>query len=199
MIVALDLAVFVILLLTAVLALRARDLLTAVALLATYSLFTAVLFTGVSALDVALVEAALGAGLTGVLLIAAILLTTRRSTAVERPGHRVAVGVLVAGFLALMTYASSDLPARGAADAPGQLGVSAEYIENALEQTETPNVVTALLADYRSLDTLGETLVIVTAALGAALVLRRRGDDESTDPAPTANDVPDDHRQEGRT
>ncbi len=181
MIVVVDVAIFAIMIATALLALYTRDLLTAVALLATYSLFASLLFTGVLALDVALVEAALGAGLTGVLLIAAIMVTTRRSTARERPRQQAVVLVLVAGFLGLMLYASSGLPDRGDPEAPTRTGVAATYIEQAMDDTQTPNIVTALLADYRSQDTLGETLVILTAALSVALVLRRRpegGEDE---------------------
>lgn len=179
MIVALDIAIFALLLLTAAMALRVKDLLTAVALLAVYSLFAAVLFTGVTALDVGLVEAALGAGISGVLFIAAILLTTRRSVAREQPRQQAITLVLIAGFFGLMLFASTDLPDRGDPDAPAQRGVATVYLSDSLDDTETPNVVTALLADYRSLDTLGETLVILTAALAAALVLMRRPDDEA--------------------
>jgi len=181
MIVAFDIMIFVILIVTAVLALRVRDLLTAVGLLATYSLFAAMLFTGTLALDVALVEAALGAGLTGVLFIAAIMITTRKSTAREHPRQRVFVLVLVGSFLGLMLYASTGLPDRGDPTAPARTGVAATYLERSYEDTLTPNVVTAILADYRSMDTLGETLVIVTAALAAALVMMRRPGDSRPD------------------
>ena len=176
MIVGLDIVIFVILLATAVLALQVRDLLASVSLLAGYSLFVALLFAGVAAVDVALVEAALGAGITGVLFIAAILATTRRSDARSDPKRRLLVLPLVVGFVALMLYASIGLPDRGDPEAPAQLGVSQVYLADSLADTETPNVVTSLLADYRSLDTLGETMVIVTAALAAALVLGRLGE-----------------------
>lgn len=178
MIVPLDVAIFSILIIAAVLALRVRDLLTAVALLAGYSLFAALLFSGVAALDVALVEAALGAGLTGVLLIAAILATTRHSREREDPRRRWIAFPLIAAFLALMLFASGGLPDRGDPQAPQHTGVSSVYLSDSLADTETPNVVTALLADYRSQDTLGETLVILTAALATMLVLRRREDEE---------------------
>jgi multicomponent Na+:H+ antiporter subunit B len=51
--------------------------------------------------------------------------------------------------------------------------VSPRYLEESIADTETPNVVTAVLADYRSFDTLGETLVILTAGLGCLVVMRR--------------------------
>jgi multicomponent Na+:H+ antiporter subunit B len=175
-IVPLDLLLFGVLLVTAVLALRAKDLLTAVVLLTAYSLFAALLFTGMSAVDVGLVEGALGAGLTGVLFIATIMATTARTAPSRDRGPRWLVALLVAGFVALMLFASTGLPDRGDPDAPAQRGVSTAYLVGSLEQTETPNVVTALLADYRSQDTLGETLVVLTAALAASLVLVRRPD-----------------------
>jgi multicomponent Na+:H+ antiporter subunit B len=42
-----------------------------------------------------------------------------------------------------------------------------------MEDTETPNIVTSVLADYRGYDTLGETIVIFTAGLACLLVLWR--------------------------
>lgn len=184
MIVPLDIALLLILIATAILALRSRDLLASVALLAVYSLFTALLFTGLQAVDVALVEAALGAGLTGVLFISAIAVTSRRVAPVPRVRGRAVVPVLVAAFAGLMLYASSGLPDRGDPESPAQQGVSTAYVEGSLEQMNTPNVVTAILADYRSMDTLGETIVILTAALAAALILARRFDhpELSSDP-----------------
>lgn len=182
MIVPLDLLLLVVLVVTAVLALRARDLLTSVVLLASYSLFAALLFTAMGAVDVGLVEGALGAGLTGVLFIAAILVTTNDATERSDRGRRLLVLPFIAGFLGLIVFASTGLPDRGALDAPAQRGVSTEYLERSVEQTQTPNVVTSLLADYRSQDTLGETLVILTAALATALVLARRPDRPEADP-----------------
>lgn len=178
MILELDVLLFVILIITAVLALKVRDLLAAVALLAAYSLFAALIFAGAVAVDVALVEAVLGAGVTGVLFIAAILTTSRRADVVDSSRRRWATLPVLAAFLALMLYASTGLPDKGDPEAPAHQGVAPVYLEESLEDTETPNVVTALLADYRSQDTLGETLVIVTAAFGAALVLRAREQEE---------------------
>lgn len=182
MIEALDIVIFVILLVTAVLALVARDLLAAVALLTAYSLFVSLLFAGVSAVDVSLVEAALGAGVTGLLLVTAIMATTRRSDPHPEPRRRLVVLPLVGLFLALMLFSATGLPDRGDPDAPAHQGVSRYYLAESLADTQTPNVVTSLLADYRSQDTLGETLVILTAALSAALVLVRRRDQDEHDP-----------------
>ena len=77
-------------------------------------------------------------------------------------------------FLALMLYATSGLPERGDPQAPANVHVSPSYIEHSIEDTETPNIVTAVLADYRGYDTLGETIVIFTAGLACIIILVKR-------------------------
>ncbi len=80
---------------------------------------------------------------------------------------------LMAGLAALLIYAEGDLPDRGDPDAPANVHVSPEYLERAEDEVNVPNVVTAVLADYRSYDTLGELAVIFTAGLAVVLVLAR--------------------------
>jgi len=81
---------------------------------------------------------------------------------------------LMALFLALMLYASTGLPGRGEPQAPASTHVSPFYIENSIEDMETPNIVTAVLADYRGYDTLGETIVIFAAGMACILILMKR-------------------------
>ena len=47
------------------------------------------------------------------------------------------------------------------------------YLHTGLAATGAPNLVTAVLLDFRAWDTLGEATVLFCAALGAAVVLRR--------------------------
>jgi len=77
-------------------------------------------------------------------------------------------------FLALLLYGTSGLPDRGDPQAPANVHVSPFYIERSIEDTETPNIVTAVLADYRGYDTLGETIVIFAAGLACILILMRK-------------------------
>jgi multicomponent Na+:H+ antiporter subunit B len=174
----LDLLFFVIIVVLAVLALRVRNLLAAVAILSAFSLMIAVMFAGMAAVDVAFVEAVLGAGLTGILFIILIRATGQRAAELDPRRPLVVLVPLVAAFVALMVYASGGLPDRGDPDAPAHRHVSHEYIEGALSDTGTPNVVTAVLADYRSIDTLGEVIVIFTAGLAVLLILARPKEDE---------------------
>jgi len=89
--------------------------------------------------------------------------------------------ILVVFFL-LMLYASFGLPFRGDAQATlnrakspaGTQNAASYYITNAHKDTHTPNMVTAILADYRGYDTLGEETVIMTAGLVCFLLLRKK-------------------------
>jgi energy-converting hydrogenase B subunit D len=74
-----NLAMFVFLVICAIAAITVRNLLSAVVILAAYSLIMAVLWAEMNAVDVGFTEAAVGAGITTVLFIAAVSRTTRRS------------------------------------------------------------------------------------------------------------------------
>ena len=73
----------------------------------------------------------------------------------------------------VLIYGTLDMPKWGDPHSPASSHVSPYYLRHSLEQTATPNVVTAVLADYRGYDTLGETTVIFTAGMGCILLLRR--------------------------
>lgn len=88
----------------------------------------------------------------------------------------------VAGFTALLVFAVSGLPAYGDPNAPAHRERSAAgtpvagtyYLQNAYRDARTPNMVTVVLADYRSWDTLGEVVVVFASGLACYFVLRRR-------------------------
>lgn len=167
----LDLFLFVLIVVLALLALWVKDLLAAVPLLSAFSLVVAVMFAGLEAVDVAFVEAVLGAGLTGLLLLLLIRATGERASTERRSRDHWFVFPMVVLFLVLMIYASGGLPDRGDPDSPATTGVARDYLELAEPETKTPNVVTAVLADFRSQDTLGEVIVIFTAGTAVLLIL----------------------------
>ena len=76
--------------------------------------------------------------------------------------------LLAAGVL---LYVAGDLPRQGDPQSQPATHVSPRYIERSHEETGAPNFVTAVLADYRGYDTLGETTVIFTAGLACLLIL----------------------------
>lgn len=79
--------------------------------------------------------------------------------------------IFICLFAAFLIYAETDMPSYGDPSSPGSTHVSPEYIERSYEDTHTPNMVTAVLADYRGYDTFGETTVIFTAGLICYLLL----------------------------
>ncbi len=74
----------------------------------------------------------------------------------------------------LLLYGAADMPNFGDPHAPANAHVSPRYIEKAMAETEVPNMVTAVLADYRGFDTFGETAVVFTGAIACLLILRSR-------------------------
>ena len=87
---------------------------------------------------------------------------------------RILAGIVLLWFASLLAASMVDLPPRGDPQAPAHQHVAPDYVLHAEEDMETPNVVTAILADYRGYDTLGETTVIFTAGLACWFVLFRR-------------------------
>ncbi len=169
---AFDLILLALLVASAVVALRVRQLVATVAVLAVYSLLSALLFANMGAVDVAYVEAVLGSALSGVLMLVAVLITDNVRTSRSSRAQWFAIPVVTAVVVLLM-IGTSGLPDRGDPNAPAMEGVAADYVERSLADTDTPNPVTSILADYRGTDTMGETAVVFTAALAVGLILRR--------------------------
>jgi multicomponent Na+:H+ antiporter subunit B len=74
---------------------------------------------------------------------------------------------------ALLVYGALDMPAFGDPDSPANTYVSPRYIEDSLRETEVPNIVTSVLADYRGFDTMGETSVVFAGGVAVLLILRK--------------------------
>jgi len=80
--------------------------------------------------------------------------------------------VIITGMV--LIYGTLDMPDWGDPNSPASRHLSPNYISDAVEKTATPNVVTAVLGDYRGYDTLGETAVIFSAGMACILILRRK-------------------------
>ena len=78
------------------------------------------------------------------------------------------------GLGAVLVAASASLPPLRQTTSPIGRRLEPYFVENALAETATPNLVTAVLADYRSYDTFGETTVVFAAGLACFFLLRRR-------------------------
>ena len=140
------------------------------------TLLSAGVFTLLDAVDVAFTEAAVGAGISTILVLGTLALTDQ----VEVPSKRSLLPVAIVALTgAALIYGTLDMPAFGDPDAPIHQHVAPRYLAETPDAIGIPNVVTAVLASYRGYDTLGELVVIFTAGVGVLLLLGRgRGEDD---------------------
>ena len=72
----------------------------------------------------------------------------------------------------ILLFASLDFPDWGNPNSPANSKIAEHYLTKAMEETTVPNVVTAVLADYRGYDTMLETIVVFCAGISVVLLLR---------------------------
>lgn len=177
MMLALNFLLLTMLLICAIAVIRMRSLFGATMVMSIYSLLMAIVWYEMQAMDVAFTEAAVGAGITTVLLIGTIVYTGRDEK-ITIGVHWPALAICVA-IAALLFYAAQDMPIFGTLDAPIHRYVMSEYVTQSARSgvpygdmgTHVPNQVTAILASYRGYDTMFEAAVIFTA--GISLILLR--------------------------
>ena len=139
----------------------ARDAFAATVAFLVYGLLLALAWVSLRAIDVAMTEAAIGAGLTGALLIGAASRLRRIETAPnERPGVwiRLLAGVFAAAVTAGLAACILALPD----PAPS---LAAEVAAN-MGSTGVGNPITGVLMAFRALDTLLEATVLLFAVIG---------------------------------
>ncbi len=157
------------LVITALAVVRTKNLFVAVMLMAIFSLLMAANFFILDAADVALTEAAIGAGITTVLFLSALALTAELEQS-QTKGRLAALSVVTV-LAAVMIWATFDKPRLGDPDAPVHQHVAPWYLEQTPELIGIPNVVTAVLGTFRAYDTLGEVFVVFAASIGVLFVL----------------------------
>jgi uncharacterized MnhB-related membrane protein len=160
-----DIGLCLLLLGVALAAVVGRHLFGAIVFFIAYGLLVAVAWVRLESVNVALAEAAIGAGLTGALLVGTWG-RLRRSEDLEAPAdaaadplpkalHRVFSGVLCLAFTGLLAWAVVALPAA----APGLVPA----VEAEIARTGVTNRVTAVLLAFRAWDTLLESVIIAVA------------------------------------
>ena len=74
---------------------------------------------------------------------------------------------------ALLLWAAKDFPQWGYVESPASRSpVSSHFIGKTGVDTEVPNMVTAVLADYRGFDTMFETVVVFIAGMAVLAILK---------------------------
>ena len=168
------------LIITALSVVVTRSLFAVVTLSGVFSLLSALLFVRMDAVDVAFTEAAVGAGISTMLMLGTLALTSRSERSDKKPQIAPLFLVLLTG--SLLIYGTFDMPNFGAPDTPAQTHVGPDYLERIPKEIDVPNAVTAILASYRGYDTLGEVAVVFTAGIGVIMLMsglaRRRNEEE---------------------
>ena len=177
-----DIALLTMVTITAFAVAAVRNLLAATMLAGLYGLLMALVWLNMDSLDVAFTEAAVGAGITTVLFIAALVFTGTEEKPLKRKRWPAMGIVLLVG--AALVYGTLDMPRFGDPQAPVHGRVAPEYLKLQVPRQRAgpkpavndvggkiPNVVTVVLASYRGFDTLGEVAVIFTAGIGVLLLL----------------------------
>lgn len=159
----LDLILCGLILLSALAAIAGVQVFRSIVFFVVYGLLVGVAWVRLGAVDVALAEAAIGAGLTGVLLLSASArLPAWQGSEPLRPW----AALLAAGLSAMLAWAWFVTPVT-----PGL----AEAVATHLGRTGVGNPVTAVLLNYRAWDTVLESIVLLAALLGVWM-LGREGD-----------------------
>ena len=168
-----DFSLLALLVTTALAILKLRSLFAAAMLTGIYSFLSAGLFTTMDAVDVAFTEAAVGAGVSTILMLGTLALVGKQEKKHARVSPLLLAVVVITG--GVLMYGTLDMPPFGAADNPIHQHLAPEFIEGSEHDIEVPNVVTSILASYRGYDTMGETAVVFTALVGVVLLLGRKG------------------------
>lgn len=155
-----DIGLVILILGIGVSAILVRDAVAAVITFVVYGLLLSIAWVRLSAVDVALTEAAIGGGMTGMLLLGAVarLRLASIESARTSPPFRVATGALCALIAASFAMAILFLPETAATLAP-------TVMEN-LPETGLGNPVAGVLFVFRALDTLLEKVVLLLALIG---------------------------------
>lgn len=159
---ALDLALCALILGVGLAAVAGRGVFRAVIFFIVYGLFVAMAWARLGAFDVALAEAAIGAGLTGVLLLAAHGRLRRLKAVTEAQGRvNLPAALAGAGVALLLGWAWFALPDASPPD-----------MRDALPLAGVGNPVTAVLLNFRAWDTLLESIVLLAALAGLWMLVR---------------------------
>lgn len=177
---ALSTALLVLMIVAALAVVRTVNLFAVAILSSVYSLLSAVWFVAMDAVDVAFTEACVGAGVSAALFLAALAHTGDRAR--KQKATRLLGGALAAlAFGVAVVLIVPFTPIFGDPNSAPAIGVGMDYVRSTPVEIGIPNVVTAVLASYRGLDTFGETIVIFAAGMAVVAILPRHRRKVSTE------------------
>ena len=168
----LDISILFLMAITAIFIMRSRNLFGVVLLSGIFSLLAASFYVLLAAVDVAFTEASVGAGISTLLMLATLAITNQKKEKKHTNNYTMPLIIVLVTGVALV-YGTLDMPFYGDINAPSNQYLIQRFIEQSGAEIGVPNIVTSILASYRGYDTLGETFVIFTAAIGVLVLLGR--------------------------
>ena len=162
----------------AIIAVETKNLLSSIISLGGVGFSIAIIMLFIGAPDVAIVQVLVEVLLL-IILIRATLSRDLTEVKCKREFFSMVLGISLVGALFLgILFGISSLPEFGTSfieitKNTGQQAPSLLCLLNGLQQTGAPNIVTAVLLDYRAYDTLGEATVLFAAIIGAITILRK--------------------------
>jgi multicomponent Na+:H+ antiporter subunit B len=155
-------------------ALHAKDLLSAVVAMGIVGYGLVICFLLLKAPDLAIVQIVVET-ITLVIMVAVVLDSSRNE--IEATFDRRSILQMVTGFIVFAGLLYFFLLAIENLDSLGShtLRMSEAYVNGAVEKTGSVNLVTGVIFDFRAYDTLGEAVILYTAALGVLTLLRLKG------------------------
>ncbi len=154
-----------------IIAVETKDLLSSVVSVGAVGFALSIAFLRMGAPDIALVQVVVE--IISIVMLIRLVVMREDTTLPKRIETFAVVSVLLlfGFFMGVAYYAFKDMPSFG----HPLMTVSGTYVEKGLESTGAPNLVTAILLDFRAYDTLGEATVLFVSIIGALTVLRKRG------------------------
>ena len=163
-----------IMILGALYAIHARDLLSSVIACGFVGYSLVICFLLLKAPDLAIVQIVVDT-ITLIIMVAVVLDSSREESysKLDNPGYISAITAILLIMIFLYFYIASIQ----SMDVIGKssLRMAKYYIEGAAQKTGSANLVTGVVFDFRGYDTMGEAVVLVTAVLGVLTILRIKG------------------------
>lgn len=172
-----SLVILLFVLVTAIAAVYSPNLLAGVFILSAFSFFLSIFYTILGAADVAFTEAMVGCGATTIFFILALVRSSSSVAVHKSTSHHKTLGLVIIFALGgLFSWGSLDLPLFGSIASASHQYLSPYYLLHGYHDSHTPNIVTAVVGDYRSFDTMIESAVIFSAGIACLLIMRAKND-----------------------
>ena len=185
----LEIFLLIVLVVTAISVAFTKRTLTSIIIFTTFSLVMSILWVIIKSPDLAITEAAVGAGITSILFYVALRnigelkyfentkIKIKKSNTSSFSYKMISI-VFTIGIIAILLYTVSYLPQQGSANVPAVNEVFTRYVEAGVEETGALNLVAAVILDYRAFDTFGEATMLFTATMAVVSLLRNKKEED---------------------